>query len=401
MNDGTTRRRPRMRIAGVGLALALCARLTTPAAGDLRILARDEAGHGLLCRTGPKTVLMVSGTPEQMGAAQGRLLATEFRGLIGRTVYLVGAGYSISKNDWFFDRMDEVVERTRPHTPERFAREINALADAAGLSRRDGMTANLFPEMFHCSGFAVRNSATKDGRLLHARVLDYMRDIGLQNYAVVQVYAPDGLNAWMSHGYAGFIGTVTAMNEKGLAIGEMGGRGEGDWDGMPMNLLLRDVMERAATVDEAVDIITNTPRTCEYYYVVSDRNRDMVGLCCTPENVEVLLPGAQHDMLPHVPPETVMMSGDERAKHLSRKLTEQSGQIDVEAMIEIIKRPVAMRSNLHNAVFRPETGDMWVSDAGKTTPACDEPYTRVNLGEVLDFYREQTARPAEPATTSE
>ena len=59
----------------------------------------------------------------------------------------------------------------------------------------------------------------------------------------------------MSLGYAGFIGTVTAMNEKGLAIGEMGGRGEGDWDGMPMSFLLRDVMERADTVDAALAIL--------------------------------------------------------------------------------------------------------------------------------------------------
>ena len=76
----------------------------------------------------------------------------------------------------------------------------------------------------------------------------------------------------MSLGYAGFIGTVTAMNEKGLAIGEMGGRGEGDWDGMPMSFLLRDVMERADTVEEALAILRAAPRTCEYYYVLSDRS---------------------------------------------------------------------------------------------------------------------------------
>ena len=99
---------------------------------------------------------------------------------------------------------------------------------------------------------------------------------------------PDGRYKWMSLGYAGFIGTVTAMNEKGLAIGEMGGRGEGHWDGTPMSLLLRDVMERAATVEEAVDIFRKAPRTCEYYYVVSDRSGAMRGLCCAPKEVTVL-----------------------------------------------------------------------------------------------------------------
>ena len=387
----------KFRMAGLALLALVVLRLAAaPAAGPppLRILAREPAGHGLLCRAGPKTVVMVGGSPEQMGAAQGRLLAPRIRGLTARVMYLVGAGYSVSKNDWFFERIGEVMDRAMPYTPTRFLRECRAMAGTAGVSERDALAANFFPEMFHCSGFAVRNSATRDGMLLHARVLDYMRDIGLQEFAVVQVYVPEEHFAWMSLGYAGFIGTVTAMNEKGLAIGEMGGHGEGKWDGLPMNLLLRDVMERASTVAEAIRIIENTPRTCEYYYVVSDRNRDMAGLCCTPEKVEVLRPGVQDERLPHVPPDTVLMSAGNRAKHLSEKLTRQAGTIDVESMIRIIKRPVAMRSNLHDAVFRPETLDMWCADAGKTTPACDEPYTQVNLGVLLDFFR----RNCKPAT---
>lgn len=372
------------------IALALwTGQLLAQTAADIRLLARDPAGHGLLCNTRNKTVLIVSGTPEEMGAAHGRLLRNWVNGVAQKTMYLVGAGYTVSKNDWFFERMDEVLARTKPHTPERFLREMDALSVAAGMSSRDGRVANFFPEMFHCSGFAVRNDATKDGRILHARVLDYMRDIHLQNYACVQLYLPSDpkLNAWMSLGYAGFVGTVTAMNEKGLAVGEMGGRGEGQWDGLPMNLLLRDIMERAATVDEAVAIFRNTPRTCEYYYVVSDRQRNMVGLYCTPDKVELLLPGVQNEQLPPVPPDTVLMSGGSRAKVLSERLTAAHGQIDVEKMIEIIKRPVAMNSNLHSAVFRPETLDMWCADAGRKTPACDEPYALLNLTELRQYYQ--------------
>jgi hypothetical protein len=44
-------------------------------------------------------------------------------------------------------------------------------------------------------------------------VLDYLRGIGLEQNAVVMVYQPDYGNAWVNLGYAGFIGSVTAMNE--------------------------------------------------------------------------------------------------------------------------------------------------------------------------------------------
>jgi len=81
-----------------------------------------------------------------------------------------------------------------------------------------------------------------------------------------------------------------------------------------------------------------------------------------------------------------LVSGPGRAETLSERLQAHYGQIDVPTMIEIIKRPVAMSSNLHNAVFAPQTLDMWFADAGKHTPACDEPYSRCNLGALIRFY---------------
>ncbi|HPP53838.1 MAG TPA: C45 family autoproteolytic acyltransferase/hydrolase, partial [Thermoguttaceae bacterium] len=351
------------------------------------LVAKDPAGHGVLGRLEGKTILIVHGTPAQMGRAHGTLLAEKARILTTRVLYSVGGLDTIQSGRWFLDLMEEIHRRTGPFVPKRFFEEIDAASQAAGISVRDGRLANLFPERFHCSGVAVRGKASRDGRVYHGRVLDYMRDIHLQRAAVVQVFIPDGYNTWMSLGYAGFLGTVTCMNERGLAIGEMGGRGEGDWDGMPMTFLMRDIMERASTVEEALEIFRKTPRTCEYYYVLSDKHRDMAAVRATPKELLVLRPGQQHPLLPHVPEDTVFISGDTRAQVLSQRLQEHYGKIDVERMIQIIKRPVAMASNLHNAIFSPETLEMWVADAGRDTPACDEPYVRVSLPELVQWYR--------------
>jgi hypothetical protein len=78
---------------------------------------------------------------------------------------------------------------------------------------------------------------------------------------------------------------------------------------------------------------------------------------------------------------------------LSQRIQEDYGRIDVPKLIEIIKRPAAMQSNLHDAIFAPETLEMWFADAGRTTPACDEPYAHVNLRELVEFYREQANVP--------
>ena len=374
-------------LGGCLLGPALCLAAEAQA---IQIVARDPAGHGLLCKTEEKTILIVAGTPQQMGTAHGTLLRQKANKLVDRVLYLVGGVESLESGTWFLDRMAEIERRTLPHTPERFVVECDALAEAAGVSTRDGRYANLFPERFHCSGVAVRGKATKDGSVLHARVLDYMRDIRLQDAAAVVVFMPEGYNAWMSLGYAGFIGTVTAMNEKGLAIGEMGGGGVGDWDGVPMSYLLRDIMERASTVEEALDVLRNSPRTCEYYYVISDKSRAMAGVHADARQMTVLRPGQQHPELPLVPEETVMFSAGSRAEALSERLQQHYGRIDVATMIEIIKRPVAMSSNLHNAIFAPETLDMWFADAGRHTVACDEPYAHCNLAELVRFYQENT-----------
>ncbi len=151
----------------------------------IKLLARDPAGHGMLCRCQGKTILMVSGTPAQMGTAQGDLLRPMAQKLAERVVYLAGGGDTLYSGEWFIDRMAEIQRRTTPHIPPRFLEECDALARAAGVSERDGRYANLFPERFHCSGVALRGKATAGGRVLHARVLDYMREIDLQSAAVV------------------------------------------------------------------------------------------------------------------------------------------------------------------------------------------------------------------------
>ncbi len=373
--------------------LLLVASLPGLAAGEeeLRPVARDPAGHGLVCRLGSKTILLVAGTPEQMGAAHGTLLKQKVLQLHERVLFLVGGADSIQSGVWFSDRMAEIERRTTPHVPPRFLAECDALSRSVGVSPREGRQANLFPERFHCSGVAVRGKATRNGSIFHARVLDYMRDINLQGAAAVVVFMPEGRNAWMSLGYAGFVGTVTAMNEKGLAIGEMGGRGEGDWDGMPMSFLLRDVMERAATVEEGLQILRTTPRTCEYYYVLSDKAKNMAGVHADARQITILRPGQQNPQLPFVPEDTVLISGPGRAEALSQRLQQHYGKIDVPTMIEILKRPVAMSSNLHDAIFAPETLDMWFADAGRHTPACDEPYAHCNLAALVRFYRQATS----------
>lgn len=372
------------RFLSVAVGMLLSEKIPTlgPATGERRVVARE--GSGRLELMDGTRVLFLKGTPEEMGRQHGTLMKKEVRHLVDQMLYGVGVGSSFDKGSWFFGELESAQKRVAPFTDERYFCEMDALASAAGLPREEVRIANFFPELFHCSGFAVFGKATVGGKLYHGRILDYLRGMGLEQNATVIVFQPDQGNAWVNVGYAGFVGSVTAMNEKHIAIGEMGGRGEGNWDGKPMAQLVREVMEKASTLEEAVAIMRRGPRTCEYYYVISDaKSNRAVGIAATPEKFETIWPGDSHPLLPHGTPDTVLMSAGDRYEELAQRVKAGYGKFDAQGARDLMKRPVCMTSNIHSALFEPGTLDFWVANADAENPAAHTRYTHYNLGELL------------------
>jgi hypothetical protein len=346
-------------------------------------------------RVDGRAVLVVRGAPEEMGRQYGEALREGVRSNAHRVLHGIGLLQTLRTGRWFPAALEATWLEQEKYIPKRFVREMDALADAAGIPRQHVRWTNIFPEHFHCSGMALRGAATEGGRLLHGRILDYMTEVGFQAGAVLTVHVPEGHHSWVNVGYAGCIGTVTAMNERGLAMGEMGGRGEGHTDGIPMTFLMREVMERFETTEEALDWIRSVPRTCEYFYVLSDsRTRGMAGVASWARSLArekgtsdllVIRPGESHPLLPHGIEDTVLMSADRRYERLVRRVRGHYGKITPEIAWEILGEGVAMRSALHIALFQPETLDIWVAEASLDgQPAYTQPVVKLNLRTLLE-----------------
>lgn len=349
-----------------------------------------QHGKGRLTLRNGTALLYLEGTPEEMGEQHGALLKERIEFLYDQLLYGVGVGSSFIRGSWFFGDIEEAQSRLLPHMNPAYLREMDAMADAAGMHREKVRMGNFFPELFHCSGFAVFGEATEDGMLYHGRILDYIRGMGLEESAIVIVMNPDEGHSWVNIGYAGFTGTVTAMNERGVAIGEMGGDGWGDWDGKPMAQLMREVMETASSVEEGIAIFERGPRTCEYYYVISQANPNhAVGLVATPDKLEKVLPGELHPLLQKPLTDTVMLSRGDRYLCLTDRVKEEYGQIDMEKAWWLMSRPVAMRSNIQSALFRPETLDFWVANATPDKVASEREATPFNLKQLLEEFADK------------
>lgn len=407
----------RSRILFVAALLSVATLSSSPA---LRAGTRDEVRTAArLALVDGHRVLHVNGTPYEMGHQHGKLLREEVRRNVRRIWDNPGELGKETAYQLYKAGRDGMHRRLLPHVPKRFLDEIRGVADGAGLPYEQVLGANLFPEAFHCSGMALMGDATHDGSLYHVRILDYMTDAGLQESAVTILARPKVGTPFMNVSFAGFVGSVTGMNAAGVAMGEMGGAGQFHWDGMPMSFLLRDVLERAGDLATARRILADTPRTCEFYYVVSDaKARSAYGVQATPKRIHFVRPGEAFalvdlpvapardattrrvtsgryeespfyrrltgdggEVVIHTPPkDTVVISGLGRYDAFCRRLQKRFGKVDEKALMEMVRRPVSMRSNLHVAIFHPETGRAWVAVAGTDgSPACDQKYVEIRL----------------------
>jgi len=371
----------------LALSFSLVLAFPQPAAAGGELLGRE--GKGYLERIDGLLVLHVAGAPYEMGFQHGRLLRDHVRELVrimlddrgGQEFTVPGTGARLRIKDV----VANLFEAQRPFYKGRFLEELRGLADGAGVPERDICTANHIPELFHCSGFALMGAATADGEVYHGRVLDYSTDARLQEHATVIIARPEGRIAFANVSFAGFIGSVTGCNEKAISIGEMGGGGQLFWAGEPMSFLVRRVLEEASSLDAAVDIFRSSPRTCEYYYVIADgARRHAAGLATSWKDLVAIGPGESHPYLPDPVKDCVLLSAGSRYTELVRRTKEGYGTFNAEKAIRLMDAPVAMKSNLHDALMRPVSGDLWVAYAAPNgSAAWNQKYVHLNLLELL------------------
>jgi hypothetical protein len=330
-------------------------------------------------------LVKLKGNSYQIGWQHGKFLPQEIRRTVDSTLYLVGLVYSVKKGRWFFDEMRGALKRLDKFTPPEYLEEMKGVAEGSGLDYESVHLANYFPALFHCSGFALKDSATADGTLYHGRILDYMSGVGLQNSAVVFAVEKEGKIPFVNIGYASFVGCVSGMNQQKISLGEMGGRGEGNWDGITMPLLMRMSLENGHNLEEVKKIFSSNPRTCEYYYVFTDgKDKSAVGVYALPERIEFIQYGQKHERLKHSFKNCILMSSGERYDSLSEQVRNAYSSINEEAAIQLMNSPVAMESNLHSVLFMPETLTFRVANASPLGPAFKNPFYTYTLDELID-----------------
>src|SRR2546422_1291280 len=239
------------------------------------------------------TVLYVTGTPYEMGYEHGRLLREQVRATIKdvetgalrllpkamRNSLLLTTG---EKRDVVDTLVDAAWEKLRPFTPREDMQEMAGLAAGAGVPLHTIHRMHAIPDLGEtsCSALFAKDTATRDGHVYQLRILDYGANFNLHKRPLITVYRPDGANPFIDIGWVGFVGVVSGLNEKGVALSEMGfGNPPGETlSGMPMPFLLKNVLRYADAAGEGATLIRAARRTNSYIYFIGDRRGEAVGL---------------------------------------------------------------------------------------------------------------------------
>ena len=321
----------------------------------------------------PIPVVELSGTSQDMGAAHGRQLGDTIRKL--HHDYLTAYFTSPTRRVMAMAAASAFESRV---SPEHLA-EVNALARESGVEPKQMLLAQCFLDlsaMTACSTVTLPADASPDGVARFGRNLDFQGFDVADNATVVFVQRPaDGRNAFAAVGWPGMIGVLSGMNEHGLSLANMEvKRSMRLPSAMPYILLYRTVLERCATVDEAVALLERTPRQTANNLMLMDAAGNRAVVEITPDKVYVRRAEAKRALIStnhHRGGRSWDAPGYcRRYDSLMNASKRLYGQIDAKALEAMLVDASQGKMTLQSMIFEPSNRVLYLSagsDAARGT----------------------------------
>ncbi|MDY0004717.1 MAG: C45 family peptidase [Polyangia bacterium] len=384
------------------LAVLLGASLAMP---GLAACSDDDGPKGKVEMRDHVRIVWLRGTPYEMGLQHAELLREE-----------LAEGRQYVGDDPLFSTMLEYArivgldQTAAEHSFEGIVEECQGLAEGTGgvwsledcliLNYGDVVVEVLKMEGIACSQFVASGTATVDGELLHGRNLDWWEVEIVEKYPVVFVREPKDRVPWVSVGFPANMSPYTGMNQAGIAVAsnEVSSplETEVEREGRSNVQMVREVLERATTLEEAEAYLRSQDRASAEILVVSDGpGKKAAAFEMTAHSFEArylsadgVVYAANHfvhaDMEAAQEPEEPGTSSWNRFERL-RQLLEPGepgtyhGQLDPAKGIEILRdrynpttetyedatelngRTLATNGTMQSVIFLPAKGIMWLA----------------------------------------
>lgn len=260
-------------------------------------------------------------------------------------------------------------------TEHRFAAEARAFADHAGVDWREIMLVNCSYELVLASqGCSTVALATADGPVL-ARNLDWLPPEPLIRCSCLsRVYHGERF-AFATASWPGTVGVLTGLSGNGFAVAMNAviGPDKFSWNGWPVILHLRRVVEDAPDFDAAVRMLSAQRLTAAcVFVVVGSENEQRVVIERSPTRAVVRHPEedgaliATNDFRLLYPPEThagleIYETTCQRFDALTERFAGFNAlqRISDERLLEILSSPpILQKLTVQHILMRPGSGEI-------------------------------------------
>ena len=265
-----------------------------PAAGGAEPVRFPAAKHGKgeLKYVGTVPVLVVKGTPAEMGEQFGKLAIENAPDLDAlHKQFLKDAG-----QEKRYPILAALSGALKPGFPPNHIAEIEAAAKASDRELSLLLFANTVADLtsgMGCSTVVVEKGRSKTGAPLFGRNFDWMPTKGMTEHTLVVVYNGEGKRAFAAVTISPIGGVISGMNDAGLcvtineiSIKKSKDKPEFNWKGTPLLLTFRRVLEECGSVAEAEKLLRGMSRTSTCCMTICDRHGGAV-FELTPKNLEV------------------------------------------------------------------------------------------------------------------
>ncbi len=253
------------------------------------------AGKGILEDRDGLLVLHLKGTSYERGFQHGSLLAEQIFESFSKEMTKYSLIYGEGNAEAGMKLLSDSTQLMKQYVPPELRREIQGIADGAASQGKDitfedillvNCVSNvlLFPhgladpaattmnEPFsdNCSAFAAWGRATADGKLIYGKNTDF-GVMTLPDFPVVMINELQTGYASICPSFPGAVAVASGMNEAGIAVGSnFSGSKNATMRGTPAFFLVRAILDKAASIDDALTILSTFPRQRGMNFIVAD-----------------------------------------------------------------------------------------------------------------------------------
>ena len=336
--------------------------------------------HGRLHQTRGYWVLELDGTAKQRGEAAGKLLGPQVRWLLPRYLRRVTGRLQIPAK--YLERLHGIAKAI----PPRHREQIDALAAAAKVDKDALLAANLATELkatLACSCLATLPSRSTDGKVRVARNLDWPAGDLFVGLGLV-VIESGAHNRLASFTWPGLVGVVTGMNDAGLSVADLmayprrGGRVR---PGVPVLFVVRSLLERAQTVDQALGLLRKTSRTMAQNYLLADA-QGAVAVETGPKRFRKRKTRVGLAAITNYYDETKLIGSRRGQRYTAMfRIAGDKDALDVPKLKKVLREVALGDLNVQAAILVPEDRTVYLSTDAR--PAAAGPWVRLDLGRWL------------------